>query len=99
MQNRNGRVGKPQRRQLSQSVVVKHVRVPIDFRILDWSTTHDDIRLDDVVSEDHTQFLVAFYRALDVVQVLILLVVTDVPAERKLPIPRAQMMQGVEGTR
>ena len=99
MQNRNGRVGKPQGRQLSHSVVVKHVSGPIDFRVLNWSTTHDDVRLDDVVSEDHTQFLVAFYRPLDVVQVLILLVVTDVPAERELPIPRAQMMQGVESTR
>ena len=99
MQNGNERVGASQWRQLRYGVITDQPPPPIDFDVLNRTTTHDNVWLHNVVAEDDTQLLVILYCTLDVVQVLILLVVTDVPTKRELPIAGTQMVQGIERIR
>ena len=99
MQNGSGRIGASQWRQFCVRGVAQQFGVSVDFYILNWSAAHDNVRLDNVISEDDTQFFVVLDRSPDIVQVLILLIVTNVSTKRELPVARAQVMQDFESTR
>ncbi len=54
--------------------------------IIHGPTAHHYVRFDDVVTEDNTQCFVFFDSTSDVAQVVVLLVVADIPTQRKLPV-------------